>query len=406
MKYFICLSLSLFFFSISCSKANFGSLTSKNKSSSSPDLNSSTTTSEEEKSDKSDSGDKQTSVADTPIDITGTYLTCELATGYRVEEREGFATYGCTLMSPDNKKLVGNVTIDISIIDVEHNNAIVVPECRDATDEMPWNKLCDVEENLANTKFVFTVKVTSGSASKSWEIPNPLAGVKYMCGQKDNDCYHYVDNNTNLKEGKDIIYTHTGKMIRYATNKNGMSYFKEEAGDRILRSNGKDDWQRKLQIDGNGPSSDYFINVDDIAGRVCPSLVYIDDSKEENKASTGNCLYFHDVNASVESPSNFFELELKSLSSKSWYAVYIKDCGDKGMRLPTLFETKSSTPPSNLLPDETTTWNKELGVPSATIIHHSLTATSYTAPTWYWGWRSDIYNAEFRPTVNIRCVIP
>ena len=139
----------------------------------------------------------------------------------------------------------------------------------------------------------------------------------------------------------------------YANGSSGFKVWKEKEGNRILRANGEDEWAKDLNLNGKGQSTTDFedANIGSastiIAGRACPDNVYIDDA---NKFTTTNCVYFSPasettaLNSSGTSQTYAGSMGLREWISYNggaprWYVGNIKICSDKGMRLPTIYET-------------------------------------------------------------------
>ena len=139
----------------------------------------------------------------------------------------------------------------------------------------------------------------------------------------------------------------------YANGSSGFKVWKEKEGNRILRANGEDEWAKDLNLNGKGQSTTDFedANIGSastiIAGRACPDNVYIDDA---NKFTTTNCVYFSPasyttaLNSSGYSQTSAGSIGLREWiyyngGAPRWYVGNIKICSDKGMRLPTIYET-------------------------------------------------------------------
>ena len=133
--------------------------------------------------------------------------------------------------------------------------------------------------------------------------------------------------------------------------------WKEVGGDRLLRANGADEWAKKLNLNGKGQSGTDFTDANLGTGstiiddRVCPPNVYIDDS---NKFTTTNCVYVSPeyggqvLDAAGDDQNNASTMGMKDWTehnggAQRWYVGNIKTCSDKGMRLPTIYETKTTS---------------------------------------------------------------
>jgi hypothetical protein len=148
--------------------------------------------------------------------------------------------------------------------------------------------------------------------------------------------------------------------------------------------------------------------------------VFIDTS---NMTSTGNCLYYSPgyaaqaLNAAGTSQTtagsiglgNWDVSETGNGTGSSWYEGNIQTCANKGMRLPTLYETTAASPSSYKPADPELTW-----AATATGVPHSggnwtWTSSAYTSNTsyyliWY-GTTSSYYNYDYAYHA-VRCVVP
>ena len=219
--------------------------------------------------------------------------------------------------------------------------------------------------------------------------------------------------------------TPTGKSVAYvyANGSSGFKVWKEVNGERVLRANGGDEWAKKLNINGKGQSSDDFTDVSSIAGIACPTNVYIDDS---NKLTTDNCVYYTanlgeqalnkagssqtDINTLGMEKWNAYTDDTSGDSDPRWYVGNIKTCADKGMRLPTLYETSvDGTDYTRYHPtsDGTPMFTSTKGVSSES--SYTWTASAYTLnTTGYWLWRGSSSDNSYGYTYSgeVVCVLP
>lgn len=183
-----------------------------------------------------------------------------------------------------------------------------------------------------------------------------------MCGAPGESCY---DDSAAIAAG--LARTPLGKRIEYRPNSFGILIWKERDGDRILESNGLDAWSKRLNPDGKGVSAQFISGWEQIAGRKCLSNVYLDDT---NKAIPGKCLYYADMGSQMLSAAGTSQtlpdMGLGPWSTASWYVGNIRVCGEKGMRLPTAFETNTTQTTSANYPssDGAPVFAQASGVPS------------------------------------------
>jgi fibronectin type 3 domain-containing protein len=246
-----------------------------------------------------------------------------------------------------------------------------------------------------------------------------------FCGQANNSCYK---NNWLMAQQK--AYLGGGEEIEYApVGAYGFNLWREKGGNAILKAtgiwNGDNDWQKELSPSGLGFSPVNFVDFGTIGGRACPPNVFLN---HQNATISSSCLYFDGGSqqqwltagktdgavAGVDYLEFWNNAVTGSGIAASWYEGNIKTCGDKGMRLPTLYETKASAPSTGWPADFTPIFAGSLGVPSA-----------YTGPTWTASARASDSKIFFNfnstttesttsmpmfegalPTVGVRCVLP
>ncbi|NDE17976.1 hypothetical protein EBZ80_23925, partial [bacterium] len=238
------------------------------------------------------------------------------------------------------------------------------------------------------------------------------------CGTIGRGCY---DDEGTLAGGRALLPG--GKEIELVATGNNFSVWREKNGTRILRATGlwssDADWQKTLVRKGNGFSATDFTTIANIAGRVCPTRVFLDHA---NMVASGQCLYYDAGNPAELLASGIFQSGVESEdyltgwdseaslgpagnpTNRSWYEGNIKTCADKGMRLPTMYET---TVPSfaDTMPGEPNITLDGIGVPS----HPSgftWTATPNAGATYYfWMWSGQstgVHDSNY----FVRCVIP
>lgn len=132
---------------------------------------------------------------------------------------------------------------------------------------------------------------------------------------------------------------------------------------KILRADGADAWQKKLDASGTASSSAMTYaeaNNAGIQGIACPTSVFMDDGM---KFASNLCMYY----TNVKTFSGFASTGLPTVEQK-WFAGNISTCGELGMRLPTIYEVASGPDTYQYFPiaDETpTTWGGMV-IPTAT----------------------------------------
>ncbi|NBX77627.1 MAG: hypothetical protein EBQ92_13850 [Proteobacteria bacterium] len=308
-----------------------------------------------------------------------------------------------------------------------------------------------VTVNPANVTDVAGNAGTGASAARTYTF------VSNTCGDSGDGCYDddsakalgfaiVTDGNQNSSNPTFIEYKNADSSCA------GGSCFKvwwQVGANRILNSSGLwtnggvSDWQRKLNRSGVGSSGDYILaaDIEDLEGRVCPgktsgSGVFIGF---DNMVDSTRCLYYDSGNAAQSldaacpgqnctSPlvpneaSDWLQYWDQAATgggaSDSYYEGNIKTCADKGMRLPTLYETAATINPfggtdwqptgDSLTPTTHPTWaGSTNGVPS--YLGSSWTASAFTYNTGgYWGWSgtSGDYYYGYYGSYYVRCVLP
>lgn len=235
------------------------------------------------------------------------------------------------------------------------------------------------------------------------------------CGESiANNCY--TGTHAERLQATGTITTPLGKNIVYtfANGAGGIKVWKEVGSNRLLAANGLDQWSKKLNPTGNGKSTEDFTDpgigtsATLIEGRTCPRNVYIDSTQ---KFTTENCLYYTPAKGiqALDASGDNGVLGLGEWSSELWYAGNIKTCSDKGMRLPTLYETAITAIPEKYAPISDglpSAWGG-IGVPASTSL---WTASTYTSNSnFYWKWlntAASVTNYNCRNCNGVRCVLP
>lgn len=214
--------------------------------------------------------------------------------------------------------------------------------------------------------------------------------------------------------------TPSGKEL---TLENGV-WVEAGSGNRVLAADGSDSWARGLNPDGRSYNVSTYLNKVNVAGRVCPTNIFVPG----NPTATGKCLYFDSGNVGqrLDAPVLDHTTDQMSLgalrlgywntssggngSAPSWYEGNIETCAAKGMRLPTLYETKVSDPGANNKPvDANVTFAPTTGVPgvgtSWTWTGSAKAASNNSKAYWMWNGNS-VGDSDFDESGAVRCVTP
>ncbi|NBX83417.1 fibronectin type III domain-containing protein [bacterium] len=290
------------------------------------------------------------------------------------------------------------------------------------------------------TAYIFQVAATNSAGTGRYSAASSSVTVAPVCS---GDCY--VDSaatTAGFAQGPSDV---TMEYV-FANGSSGFKIWRERGGGRVLNSSGHiaNGWQNTLNRSGVGWSSSNLLTtttisgsattvVSQIAGRVCPGLttgsgVFVDFS---NMVNSVRCLYYDSGNGDQpfnkdtgtegedylmqwNRSSNLVNPDSTKRPLTSYYEGNIKTCSDKGMRLPTAYETTMNQPSSNLPTGDgnsTPTWaGSTNGVPS----HSSWTWTASSLPTngdQYWQWtgtNSQSAGLFFCCTnvQKVRCVLP
>ncbi|NBV51055.1 BspA family leucine-rich repeat surface protein, partial [bacterium] len=289
------------------------------------------------------------------------------------------------------------------------------------------------------TSYIFQVAAVNGvgtgsysSASSSVTPTTPAcSGDCYLEGSSPNWAQSLVIGSE--RQGPEG----TTLTLQFANGSSGFKIWKEKGGSRILNATGlvTNGWQKQLTRAGTSFSATDFTVASNIAGRVCPTHVFLSHSQ---MTATGRCLYYDSgqgamgLNAAsgIEAQDYLNQWNRaqtlgpqSGTTGASWYEGNIKVCADKGMRLPTLYETDSSNPTSAKPTDANPTFGGATGVPSTSLSGgwwFSRTASARTNNTsGYWQWRANEAESggDFGSTgycswcddsweYSVRCVLP
>jgi hypothetical protein len=225
----------------------------------------------------------------------------------------------------------------------------------------------------------------------------------------------------------------TIEYIKSNSSCSGESCFylwKERNGNRILAASGNasDGWQKTLNRSGVGFSANDLTDaavIEDIAGRVCPPNVFLD---YDNMTATGRCLYYDAGNAAQTLDAagttgteaedwlqNWDRAATGRGTGSSYYEGNIQTCANKGMRLPTMYET-TMTKPSSWLPTgdglvSDPTWAGNIdGIPNHTsTTGYTWTAsagTYHTSDYWRLPGTGGCGGTKYYNSCSVRCVLP
>ncbi len=269
------------------------------------------------------------------------------------------------------------------------------------------------------------------------------SGYTYLATACAGDCY-LEGSSPNFAQDLAIGTERQGPSgstltLQFANGTSGFKIWKEKGGTRILNSSGiaANGWQKQLTRAGRAFTSTDFTTGSNISGRVCPSNVFIGTSL---MTATGRCLYYDGGNPdqSVDRDTGTrWEDNLWSWGSgasavpseSSYYEGNIKTCADKGMRLPTMYETTMNKPTTiasgytgiglpigDGLSSDPIWAGSSNGVPSFTgtssFSHTSSAFNNYNtsgfiAHGFYWTWSGTSNAGLNRGNLRtVRCVLP
>jgi len=263
----------------------------------------------------------------------------------------------------------------------------------------------------------------SANSSTIRPVPQACAGDCYLEGTSPNYAQGLTVGTTRQGPGTAFL------ELVYANGASGFKIWKElGGGGRLLNASGliSKGWQKPLTASGTsfqsstGNVSSYSSSI---GGRVCPPSTFMNFA---DMVATDRCLYYDTGNSKQALDKDFsFSSEATSWlqgwdsastgngTGASWFEGNIKTCADKGMRLPTLYETTSGNPGSNIPSDDTPTFaGASNGVPSGAIDYDgpTWTASAYSATTTgYWNYLTGVssgFDFYMDDSYYIRCVLP
>ena len=208
----------------------------------------------------------------------------------------------------------------------------------------------------------------------------------------------------------------------FANGSSGFKIWRKTNSTEILKASGlyasSNDWQKKLGRPGRLLSgTDFNSSSTTLAGRVCPTHVFYENSF----TATSKCLYYDSGNSQqalglIENNVGnqaedwlwlYDNAGTGNSTVASWYEGNIKTCADKGMRLPTAYETTLSSVSDGSPGDASPTFAGNAGVPSFT--GNTWTASPDRGDTasifYYWSGASN--NTDNSTNSHyVRCVVP
>lgn len=279
------------------------------------------------------------------------------------------------------------------------------------------NTSYDVTGLANSTSYIFQVAAVIaagvGGYSASSDIVTPISTV--ACS---GDCYADTNATSTLyAEGPG------GVSMEYVDSGAGTHFkiWREFGGARILNASGlvANGWQQTLTRPGTGFSIS-FTDAAKIAGRVCPTNVFISFS---NMMATGLCLYYDVGTSSIALADESAGTEAQDWlqawnragtgqgAGSSYFEGNIKTCADKGMRLPTMYETAMTKPTTGLptgdgLNSEPAWAGSSNGVPGSNAWTASARGGGDFTSYWIWNGSSGSQARFYFNFFSARCVAP
>ena len=269
----------------------------------------------------------------------------------------------------------------------------------------------------------------------SWQVANAYGQTgrvkPVLCDDSASNRCYARGSEPNAAQTAGVAYTPSGKMLKIYPLPDGTSAWVQMGGSNILALNFLDRWQMQLPVGGKmnlvgdngnvgGPTSSttLFTNVGTLYGYRCPPHVYVNDSDKVHAEASPNGAYclFYDYGAisgkldgAGTSQTTLGQIGMGEWRSGYGYGGNVDACAQKGMRLPTLYETTAANPHTRYAPsDATPIYASHLtGVPSAADASWTASAyTLYSAMYWMWSGTSAGYNFYYARSYSIRCVLP
>lgn len=322
-----------------------------------------------------------------------------------------------------------DTTVALSQVALSCTNAAVSKNSSDATQILYTCPSSDVSNVTCTAKLANDI--TCSSAPASFTCNTIPACSNSVDATRVNDCYN-EGSSPNYAQDLAIGTQRQGPSgttltLQYANGSSGFKIWTELNGSRILNATGlvANGWQQTLTRAGTAFSGSNFTTGSNLAGRVCPPNVFLSHS---DMVATGRCLYYDGGNATqvlnADNGAGTTEAEdwltdwnraaTGRGTSSSYYEGNIKTCADKGMRLPTHYETtdvKPSTkrPTGDGLGSDPTWAGSTNGVPVPTNAIWTWTASAESSRSnGYWGWKPNgVHDTEpYTLPHTARCVLP
>ncbi len=289
---------------------------------------------------------------------------------------------------------------------------------------------------VTGTSYIFKVAAANGigtgtyseSSSSATPIPTACAGDCYLEGSEPNYALGLALGTERQGPGGSIISLQDGA--------GGFKIWKEKDGTRILNATGLlgHGWQKKLTRAGTGFTETDFTDAASIAGRVCPTNVFLSHSA---MTATGRCLYYDAVKTpqaldlagtNGTEASDWLQGWNRAATGRgvgaSYYEGNIETCADIGMRLPTIYET-SMIDVNGYLPADYKPTGDLVSNGGSLSTHPSITGANGVPSdgAWLWtasasavhfshyiGWRGTGFGTapftNYYGNAAVRCVVP
>ena len=287
--------------------------------------------------------------------------------------------------------------------------------------------------------YVFKVAAVNSVGTGSYSSSSSAVTPAGSGGSAESDYYSGAQSLTigTEKQGP----SSSTLTLQYANGSSGFKVWKEKDGSRVLNATGliEHGWQKTLTRAGTAFAGDLTNAsvINSICGRVCPANVFLNHS---NMTTTDRCVYYDCGNETqtldAASPSNggsssnveaedWIQASNRAATGlttdASYYEGNIKTCADKGMRLPTSYETQvdmdachTAWSCKNYLPTGdgiVPIWaGSTNGVPSSNGTYNWTASASTYGSNYFWVWlgtRTDGDGDQYWVTDNgVRCVLP
>ena len=244
------------------------------------------------------------------------------------------------------------------------------------------------------------------------------------CGDAGDGCY---DDQDAMADGNaQTTLDSTAIEYVFANGSSGFKIWRKTGSTEILKASGlyasSNDWQKKLGRPGRLLSgTDFNSTSTTLAGRVCPTHVFYENSF----TATSKCLYYDSGNSQQAlglSEDNvgtqaqdwlylYDDASTGNGTGDSWYEGNIKTCADKGMRLPTAYETTLSSVSNGSPGDASPIFAGNAGVPSFTGNTWTASADTGDGPSltnifYFWSSTTNSSGSSLALPNYVRCVVP